>query len=115
MSKKGSVNKKQKSELYACVNFEKHLIKLASILENGRQKRVATARNGNVFHYYGKPTDKVKRDIGVTEPRNFLSETFTEHETLMLNTFKTELINSIAKQAKSYERKIKKEQKKINV
>ncbi|EJG0782045.1 hypothetical protein C2F72_RS01355 [Vibrio parahaemolyticus] len=105
VSKSGSVKSDQSAELFAQVTFENHLIKLASILENGRQKRVAKTRNGKVFHYYGKPTDNVQRDIGITAPRNFISETFAEHESKIVENFRDELIKSIQRQAKAYERK----------
>ena len=109
VSKSGSVSGKQKSELYTVVTFDNHLAKLANVLEHGRQKRVATTKNGKLFHYYGNKTDMVQRDIGTTAPKNFVSETFAQCETSMVDTFKQELIKSIEKQAKAYARKKKKD------
>lgn len=108
VSKSGKIKDKQKSELYANVTFERHLLKLAGILENGRQKRVAKTRNGKVFHAWGKPTDATHRDIGTTAPRNFISETFAQHESSIVEEFKRELELSIKRQVKAYERKQKK-------
>ncbi|ELA9841223.1 hypothetical protein V4F87_003265 [Vibrio parahaemolyticus] len=105
VSKSGKVKDNQRSELYSIVTFDSHVYKLASILENGRSKRVATTKNGKVFHYYGNPTDQVKRDIGTTEPRNFVSSTFAEHEHSITETFKDELTKSIAQQAKRMAKK----------
>lgn len=89
------------SELFANVTFDNHVYKLASILENGRTKRTATTRNGKVFHYYGKRTDMVQRDIGTTAPKHFVASTFAECEGTMVQIFKRELIGSIEKQYKA--------------
>ena len=107
VSKSGKINDNQKSELYSNVTFDSHVYKLASILENGRTKRVATTGNGKVFHAWGNPTDQVKRDIGETAPRNFVSSTFAEHETDIAETFKKELTKSIIQQQKKYDKEQK--------
>lgn len=101
VSKSGSVKDKQKAELYTNLTFKPHLIKLASILEHGRQKRVAKTKMGKVFHFYGHKTDMVMRDIGTTHPRNFVSETFAEHEAQIVERFKQDLTKSITRQAKA--------------
>ncbi|WP_028022234.1 hypothetical protein [Enterovibrio calviensis] len=92
------------SELFATVTFDNHVYKLASILENGRQKRVAKTRNGKVFHYFGSPTDMVQRDIGTFKGKHFVSSTFAEHESSMVERFRVELIGSIDKQVKKMEK-----------
>lgn len=104
-NKSGYAKKGMEAELVASVTFDNHVYKLASILENGRTKRVATTRNGKVFHYFGKPTDNVKRDIGTFTPRNFVSQTFAECESLMTKNFRDEMIGSIKKQVKLMEKK----------
>lgn len=105
--KQGNVKKGQRSELFSSVTFKPQLIKLANILEHGRTKRVARTEDGNVFHFYGHRTDKTERDIGTTEPKNFVSSTATECESTMVETFKTNLTNSIALEAKRLARKKK--------
>ncbi|EPN4965794.1 hypothetical protein BA746_00345 [Vibrio parahaemolyticus] len=101
VGKGGRVKDNQASELFANVTFDNHVYGLAAILENGRQKRVAKTKNGKVFHAWGKPTDSTHRDIGTTEPKHFVSETYAEHESAIVERFKGELINSIEKQAKA--------------
>lgn len=108
VSSSGSIKDKQKSELYANVTFKKDLIKLASILENGRQRRVAKTKDGKVFHSWGKPTNATERDIGEFKGKNFVSETFAEHEGMITEAFAKELVTAIEKQAKAYQRKQKK-------
>ncbi|KFA99264.1 hypothetical protein [Vibrio sp. ER1A] len=104
-NRKGYVKDNQRSELFSTVTFDNHVYKLASILEHGRTRRVATTKNGKVFHYFGHATDSVKRDIGTTAPRNFISSTFAEHEGQIAETFKSELIKSISRQAKRLAKK----------
>ena len=101
----GYAKDKQSAELVAEVTFKKPLIKLAMILENGRSKRVATTRNGKQFHTFGKPTDYVKRDIGVTQGMHFVSSTAAECEASMVTDFSRELTLSISKQVKKMEKK----------
>ncbi|MFL1802338.1 hypothetical protein ACJW8F_13235 [Plesiomonas shigelloides] len=96
----GRAKKDAQSELVAKVTFHKSVYKLASILENGRQRRIASTKDGNVFHYFGHKTDLVQRDIGTTAPRNFVSETFAESEAQMTSGFASELKQSIAQEAK---------------
>ncbi|WP_347368023.1 hypothetical protein [Vibrio vulnificus] len=108
-SKSGKINGKQLSELHTVLTFDKHLIKLASILEHGRHNRLAKSRK-KVFYYYGNKTDAIQRDIGTTTPKNFVSETFAEHESQIVKTFAKELTKTIERQAKAYQRKLKKEQ-----
>ncbi|WP_188013166.1 hypothetical protein [Photobacterium damselae] len=100
LNKNGYAKDNQAGELFVDVTFDNKLYGLAAILEHGRSKREATTKRGNTFHVYGHKTDKVKRDIGTFEGKNFVSETFTEHESDIVNTFKKELTTSIAKQAK---------------
>ncbi|MCU8498495.1 hypothetical protein M2G70_07430 [Vibrio vulnificus] len=92
------------AEMFANVTFDNHVYKLAAILENGRQKRIATTRNGKVFHSWGKPTDFVQRDIGETQGKHFVSKTFAEHESSMVDRFKTEIIEAVKKQTKAMEK-----------
>lgn len=94
----------QQAELVADVTFDYKVYGLAKILENGRQRRVATTRNGKVFHAWGKPTDDVKRDIGTFEGKNFVSATYAEQEGLMVDRFKKELTTSIKKQVRKMEK-----------
>ncbi|MGL4765215.1 MAG: hypothetical protein ACRC2N_09345 [Aeromonas sp.] len=110
--KKGNVAKGQRSELYGIVTFKPKLVKLANILEHGRTKRIARTDDGNVFNFYGKPTDKTERDIGTTEPKNFISSTVTECESAMVETFKNSLLDSVTKEVKRQERAIKRAAKK---
>jgi hypothetical protein len=105
--KNGNVKKRQKSELYGIVTFQPKLVKLANILEHGRTKRIARTDDGNVFHYYGHKTDKTERDIGTTEPKNFISSTSTECESTMVETFKQNLFASVEKEVKRHERAMK--------
>ncbi|ELH4810069.1 hypothetical protein Q9X96_003102 [Vibrio vulnificus] len=105
VSKKGYIKDKQMAELFVNLGFRPHLIKLASILENGRQKRVAKTSMGKVFHYYGKRTDMVTRDIGTTRPYHMVSRTFAEHEAAIVERFKTDLTKSIKRQAKAMAKK----------
>lgn len=107
----GNIRDGQRSELQSAITFDSHVYKLASILENGRSKRVAQTNDGKVFHMYGKATDKTHRDIGTTEPRNFVSSTFAQCETAMTENFKHELTQSITQQAKRLQRKKAKEAK----
>lgn len=100
INKSGFANTKQAGELYTNVTFDSSVYGLAMILENGRSKREATTKAGKVFHVYGNRTDKVKRDIGTFEGKNFVSRTFAEQESAMTERFKEELTNSITKQAK---------------
>ncbi|MGF1787097.1 hypothetical protein L4D00_14980 [Photobacterium swingsii] len=100
VKRNGHVKDDQQGELYANVTFKNDVYRLASVLENGRSKRLAKTRNGKVFHAWGNPTDMVQRDIGTTTGKNFVSETFTQHESDITNTFKKELITAIEKQAK---------------
>lgn len=93
-----------KAEMFANVTFDNHVYKLAAILENGRQRRVATTRNGKVFHSWGNPTDDVKRDIGEFKGKNFVAETYAEHESQMVSRFREDLIKSIRLQAKKMEK-----------
>ncbi|ENM2831974.1 hypothetical protein AB6Q85_002321 [Vibrio cholerae] len=92
------------AEMFANVTFDNHVYKLAAKLENGRQKRVATTRNGKVFHSWGKPTDDVQRDIGETQGKHFVSSTYAEHESSMADRFKTEIVSAIKKQSKAMEK-----------
>ncbi|WMB74219.1 hypothetical protein RA178_06280 [Shewanella oncorhynchi] len=103
----GFATDKQSGELFANVTFDNHTAKLAAILENGRTKRVATTRNGKVFHYFGNPTDLVQRDISTTSGKHFVSNTFAEQEHLMVDRFKKELITAIATQTKKMEKATK--------
>ncbi|EHM6953368.1 hypothetical protein KGV31_002167 [Vibrio parahaemolyticus] len=105
VTKSGNVKDKQRAELYVNLGFKPHLIKLASILENGRQKRAAKTSMGKVFHYYGHKTDMVVRDIGTTAPKHFISSTFAEQESLIVERFKTDLTKSIQRQAKAMAKK----------
>lgn len=95
----------QQAELVANVTFKDHLYKLASILENGRTKRIAKTEDGKVFHFMGRPTNQVERDIGTTSPKHFISQTFAQCESNMVKDFKVELIGSIHKQVKAMEKK----------
>ncbi|KJR15240.1 HK97 gp10 family phage protein [Vibrio parahaemolyticus] len=93
-----------KAEMFANVTFDNHVYKLASILENGRQRRVATTKDGKVFHAWGNPTDDVQRDIGEFKGKNFVAETFAEQESQIVSRFKDELTKSIAQQVKKMEK-----------
>ena len=110
--KKGNPRKGQLSELYGIVTFQPKLVKLANILEHGRTRRIARTEDGKVFHYYGHRTDKTERDIGTTEPKNFISSTSTECEPLMVETFRINLLESINKEVKKHERAMKRAAKK---
>ncbi|MGL4843819.1 MAG: hypothetical protein ACRC2Y_04265 [Aeromonas veronii] len=110
--KHGNPKKGQQSELYGIVTFKPKLVKLANILEHGRTRRIAKTDDGNVFHFYGHKTDKTERDIGITEPKNFISSTSTECESAMVETFKRNLIDSINKEVKKHERAQKRAAKK---
>ncbi|WP_068871972.1 hypothetical protein [Edwardsiella tarda] len=96
----GSIKKNQRNELYAAVGFKPKYVKLASILEHGRSRRIATTEDGKVFHFFGHRTDATERDIGTTEPRNFVSETAVECEAKMVADFRTSLEASIAREVK---------------
>ncbi|HDI3263897.1 TPA: hypothetical protein PMC50_002518 [Vibrio cholerae] len=104
-SKNTGLGGKQSAELITNLTFDKHLYKLAGILEHGRTKRIAKTRNGNVFHSYGKPTDSTQRDIGTFEGKHFVSKTFAQCEGKMVADFKRELIQSIQKQSKAMAKK----------
>lgn len=100
ITKSGYAKENQSGELYTSVTFDNSVYGLAMILENGRSKREATTKSGRTFKVYGRNTDKVKRDIGTTGAKNFVSRTFTEQESAMTERFKSELTTSIIKQAK---------------
>ncbi|HHG3075756.1 TPA: hypothetical protein ACPVXB_001014 [Vibrio parahaemolyticus] len=96
---------KQSAELFTNLTFDNHVYKLASILEHGRTKRIAKTRGDKVFHSYGKPTDYIQRDIGQFQGTNFVSKTFAECESSIVDSFKRELTQSIQQQAKKMAKK----------
>lgn len=103
----GFATDKQGGELFVNVSFKNSVAKLAAILENGRSKRIATTKNSNVFHYFGNPTNQVQRDIGITQGKNYVSNTYAEQEHLIADRFKKEITQSIAIQTKKMEKKKK--------
>ncbi|CAJ1855491.1 hypothetical protein HLBENOHH_02472 [Aeromonas dhakensis] len=98
------IKQQDRGELFSQVTFKNDYYGMAMILEHGRSKRLAKTSDGKVFHSWGKATKYVERDIGTTEPKNFVSETATQTEALMVNTFSSALVSEVEKQAKRMNR-----------
>ncbi|MGG5825940.1 hypothetical protein [Aeromonas salmonicida] len=98
------IKEQDRAELFSQVTFTNQYFGMAMILEHGRSKRLAKTEDGKVFHSWGKATKYVERDIGTTEPKNFVSETATQTEALMVNTFSSALVSEVEKQAKRMNR-----------
>lgn len=94
------IKQQDRGELFSQVTFTNEYYGMAMILEHGRSKRLAKTSDGKVFHSWGKATKFVERDIGTTEPKNFVSETAAETEALMIKTFSESLVTEVEKQAK---------------
>ncbi|QWL58220.1 hypothetical protein HQ400_07840 [Aeromonas jandaei] len=101
------VRQQDRSELFSQVTFKNDFYGMAMILEHGRSKRLAKTKDGKVFHSWGKATEFVERDIGTTEPKNFVSETATETEAVMIKTFSETLRTEIEKHAKREAKRVR--------
>ncbi|MBY8157102.1 hypothetical protein KW508_03625 [Vibrio fluvialis] len=104
-TRSGGIKDKQKSELTIEVTFKSPLYRLAMIMENGRKRSTAKTRDGKVFYAWGRPTDKTERDIGTFKGFHFVSQTFAEEESAIVDRFRKNLIKSIQVQAKKYSKR----------
>ena len=98
------IKEQDRGEIFSQVTFVNEYYGMAMILEHGRSKRLAKTEDGKVFHSWGKATKYVERDIGTTEPKNFVSETATQTEAVMVNTFAESLKTEVEKQFKRMNR-----------
>ncbi|MGL6606613.1 hypothetical protein [Aeromonas hydrophila] len=98
------IKQQDRGELFSQVTFTNEYYGMAAILEHGRSKRLAKTRDGKVFYSWGKATKFVERDIGTTEPKNFVSETAAQTELSMINRFSESLVTAVEQQAKRMKR-----------